>query len=467
MPSYQRQDRVKLLAEIRKDVIRPVYLVFGERYLCREAVDEIVAHLLPDERERNLNLKKIDGEQEDVARTVSHLQTYSLFAGRQVARVSDSKIFFSKSVAKNFWDKAKKAADEAKPDKAGQYLLKMIHAGGLDADESLRELSASQWKKLFGFDKPDDIRWCGDVVLPAGGAGGEGASGEALLLSALEKGFPPGNVLVLSAEAVDKRKKLFKKIEEIGAIVDLSVDTGATSAAQKDRDAVIRDLVVSTLREMGKKAGPGVIEALLDRVGFHPVAAVRETEKLALFAGERESVSREDVEAIIGQTREEAIYQLNDAVASADPARAIELVVRLQESGLHPLALVAGLRNLLRKLIFVRALREKESPRYLPGLSYGVFQKGYLVELKNSPLGKSPFLAGHPFVLYKTFQQAENFDLLHLQSGLSLLLDAEYQLKGSGLPPGLILEHFLFRFLAGRGPASVGGQRVNPGFGTN
>lgn len=449
MPSYQRHERAKLLAEITKGEIRPVYLLFGERYLCREAVEEIVARLLPDERERNLNLKKIDGEQEDVARTVSHLQTYSLFAGRQVVRVTDSKIFFSKAVAKNFWDKAKKAHDEAKPDKAGRYLLKMIHAGGLDADESLRELSAAQWKKLFGFDKPDAVGWCGDVVFPAGTAGGEGASSEELMLGALEKGWPSGNVLVLSAEAVDKRKKLFKKIEEIGAVVDLSIDAGATSAAQKDRDAVIRDLLVSTLAEMGKKAGPGVIDALLDRVGFHPVAAVRETEKLALYVGDRETVSRDDVSAIIGQTREEAIYELNDAVASADPARAIELVVRLQESGLHPLALVAGLRNLLRKLIFVRALREKDSPRYLAGLSFGVFQKGYLAELKQTSFGKSPFLAGHPFVLYKTFQQTENFDLPTLQKGLSLLLDAEFQLKGSGLPPGIILEHFLFRFLDG------------------
>lgn len=450
MPIYQRQDIAGLLDEIKRGVIRPVYLIFGERYLCREAADGLVRHLLPDEQQRNLGLRRIDGEQEDVAQTMSHLQTYSLFAGRQVIRVMDSQLFYSKAVAKNFWDKAKKAAGEAKTEKAGRYLLKMIQAGGLDRDESLLDLSGAQWKKLFGFDKPADAAWCADLVLPAGLQNEKAAAGDELVLQVLEKGVPKGNVLILVSEAVDKRKRLYKLISEMGAVIDLSVDSGATSAAQKGRDAVIRDLVVKTLAEMGKKPGPGVVDSLLDRVGFHPVAAVRETEKLALFAGDAQVVGRADVDAIIGQTREEAIYELNDAVASANLARSLELVSRLHAGGLHPLALVAGLRNLLRKLLFFRALRERGNPSFSAELSFSAFQQGYLPELKNTDHGKSPLLTGHPFVLYKSFQQAGNFALPALQEALAQLLEAEFQLKSSALPPRLILESFLFVLLGGK-----------------
>ncbi len=290
MPIYQQQNIAGLLDEINGGVIRPVYLISGERYLCREVADDLVRHLLPDEKQRNLGLRRIDGEQEDVAQTMSHLQTYSLFAGRQVIRVMDSQLFFSKAVAKNFWDKAKKAAGEAKAEKAGRYLLKMIQAAGLDRDESLPDLSEAQWKKLFGFDKPADVAWCDDLVLPSGLSDEKSAAGDELVLQVLEKGIPKSNVLILVTEAVDKRKKLYKLIGDLGAVIDLSVDSGAASAAQKGRDAVIRDLVVRTLAEMGKKPGPGVVDSLLDRVGFHPVAAVRETEKLALYAGDAQVV---------------------------------------------------------------------------------------------------------------------------------------------------------------------------------
>ncbi|MEW6517882.1 MAG: DNA polymerase III subunit delta [Thermodesulfobacteriota bacterium] len=436
-----------MFKEINGGVIRPVYLIFGERYLCREVAEDLGRQLLPDEKQRNLGLRRIDGEQEEVAQTMSHLQTYSLFAGRQVIRVMDSQLFYSRAVAKNFWDKAKKAAGEAKAEQAGRYLLKMIQAGGLERDESLADLTDPQWKKLFGFDKPADVAWCADLVLPAGLPAERSAAGDELVLQVLERGIPKGNVLLLVCEAVDKRKKLFKLISDIGAVIDLSVDSGTSSAAQKGRDAVIRDLVVRTLAELGKKPGPGVVDSLLDRVGFHPVAAVRETEKLALYAGDAQVVSRADVDAIIGQTREEAIYALNDAVASANLARALELVGRLHAGGLHPLALVAGLRNLLRKLLFFRALRERRQPCYSADLSFPAFQQGYLLELKNTEYGTSPFLAGHPFVLYKSFQQAGNFDLQTLQEALGQLLEAEFQLKSSSLPPRLVLERFLFALL--------------------
>lgn len=447
MPVYQRNDIASLLNEIKSGVILPVYLIFGERYLCHEVADDLVRQLLPDEKQRNTGLRRVDGEQEDVAQTMSHLQTYSLFAGRQVIRVMDSRIFYSKMVAKNFWDKAKKAANEQKAENAGIYLLKMMQVGGFDRAEPLTDLSPTQWKELFGFDKPADVIWCQDVSLPDQATEANSAAGDELVRQVLEKGVPKGNVLILVSEAVDKRKKLYKLISEIGAVIDLSVDTGTTSAAQKGRDAVIRDLVIDTLAEMGKKPGPGVIESLLDRVGFSPVAAVRETEKLALYVGETQVVSKDDVDAIIGQTREEAIFALNDAVASANLNRSLELVGRLYASGIHPLALIAGLRNLLRKLLFFRALQELQQPRYMAGFSFPVFQKVYLAELKKTDYGKSPFLAGHPFVLYKNFQQAGNFALPVLQDALRQLLEAEYQLKSSSLPARLVIERFIFTFL--------------------
>lgn len=452
MPIYQRKDVSHVLTEIQNNKTSPVYLIHGERYLCQEVVRDIIAALLPDEKNRALNVKKINGETENQTQTVSHLKTHSLFPGRQVIRVMDSKLFFSKAVAKNFWDKAKKAAQENETEKAGVNLARVYGLGGLDKDDTLAEISAAQWKKLLGFTKPADIAWTQEVTLPDTIPSAQEGDGAALVTEALETKIPENNILLLVAEAADKRKKLYKLIDKLGVIIDLSVDTGATQAAKKsNRDAAIKDLIVKTMKDFGKKPGPDVIKLLLDRVGFHPVAAVRETEKLALFCGDRETVTAADVDTIVGWTREEAIYELNEAVATRNLEQSLLLSAKLRENGLHPLALVAGLRNLVRKLLFFRALQLQEKPSYPRGLPFGTFQKGYLDQLKKSSHGSSPFLTAHPFVIYKTFQQAERFEIETLKKGLKKLLLVEYSLKGGGPGDALALDNFFFSFLGGQG----------------
>ncbi len=272
----------------------------------------------------------------------------------------------------------------------------------------------------------------------------------AIFLAALNEGLPPGNILILTAEKVDKRKKLYKEINKHGAIIDLSVASGSSKTARQQQDGVISGLINNTLAEMGKKAGAGVIAQLIDRVGFHPVAAVRETEKLALFCQDQDMIKVQDVTAIISRTREDAIYELNEAIAGRDLGRALLLASRLQDDGIHPLALVAGLRNLLRKLLFIRAIQELDQPTYQSRVSFTLFQKKYLADLKDSEHGNSPFLSGHPYSIFMTFRQAENFSLTALKDGLRNLLATEYRLKGSNIPAPLILDGFFFKLMGGQ-----------------
>jgi DNA polymerase III delta subunit len=185
---------------------------------------------------------------------------------------------------------------------------------------------------------------------------------------------------------------------------------------------------------------------ILDRVGFHPVAAVREAEKLCLYCDQETVVTCDDVNAVTSQTREEALYELNDAFASRDLNRSLYLQGRLLQAGLHPLVLISALRNLIRRLLFLRALQDKKTPSYQPGQAYNVFQKGYLAALQ-AAMGDCEFLKGHPFVIYKGFQQAESFSRQELIQGLTALLLAEFKLKGSGIRESLILENFFFSML--------------------
>ena len=457
MPVFQRQDLPKLHSQIDQGHIASIYLLYGERYLCREAAERLLEHLLPDPQQRSRQLTTIDGDREDPGQTLSQLRTYGLFAGRRVFRVMDSKLFFSKEVATTLWDKAEQAWAAQKPAQAGRLLARLLESVGLspslEEGEALPELAEERWRKLFGFAKPEgDLSWVNDCLAalpPQSSSAAKSKEAADLLVDALEAGLPAQNILVLVAEAVDKRKRLYKYIEKNGVILDLTVDTGTSAAARKDQEALLRRLVEETVAGFGKKIEPRALPVLLERVGFHPVAVVTEAEKLALYAGEEPVITLAALNELIGRTREEALYELTEAVAGQDLAGSLLLLDRLQESGMHALALAAGLRNFIKKLMLARAFQARTEPAYASGMQFPVFQKHYLPCLKKQCEPWPQLLAGHPFVVYKLFRQAEKFAPAHLKAALGWLLETEYRLKSSRLPAGLILQHFLFQFLLG------------------
>ncbi len=459
MAVYNRKEIPGLLKLINSGEIAPVYLLFGERYLCRSVSDELIGCLLPEEKLSAHNLKNIDGEQEDPANTLNLLRTYSLFSERQVVRVIDSKLLYSKGISKVLWDKAIRASDAKELKQAGRYLREMFSLARISPDreiaEEISDMSGSRWKSLFGFARPsdEDFEWIKEI--PADGDEMEQGPGRVetdaagLYAKAFAKGIPLDNILILVAEAVDKRKSFYKFIKQNGVICDLTVSKGSTKKERDDQDAVLRDLVKKTLSQFGKRLEPKALPLLLDRVGFHPVALVNETEKLAIYTGDAATITMADMNAMVGRTREEALYEFNEAFVDGKIGDTLFILSRLEGNGIHPLVIISTLRNQLRKLILIRSIQEQDYPRYSPGMTYGLFQKKYLADLKESREEWPDLFKGHPYALYMTFQKAEKFSLTGLESGLAGLLDTEYRIKGSSLPAYAAVEAFIFEvFLA-------------------
>ncbi|ADH87164.1 DNA polymerase III subunit delta [Desulfurivibrio alkaliphilus] len=469
MPTFKRQDLPKLLAQIAADEIAPAYLLVGERFLCREAAAAIEAALLPDERQRQNQLTIIDGDKEEPGKTLARLRTYSLFTGRQVTKVVDSRLLYSKTVAKTLWEKAQEARGSENRRETERHLKAMLGLAGLAPvawhRDHLAEISASQWQKLFGFAKPADTAWAGEFLSTDDDrppAAAKGDAGEELM-SALEAGLPPGKVLLLLAETADKRKKLYKYLEKKAVIVDLGIDSGSSAPARKEQAALLKNLIHETLAGFNKKIRPDALELLLERVGFHPVAVVMEAEKLALYLDEQETIGRREVAELVGRTREEAIFELSEAFTGGRLEKSISILERLQQGGMHPLAILGGLRNHVRKLLLARAVQDQAGRPCDSSLAYPAFQKNYLPQVKKAweeqadqttPAeaftwpGSFPT---HPYALYQLFLQAGRLSSRQLQELLRALLVAEHRLKGSGLPEDAVLSALLF---AARQPAT-------------
>ncbi len=456
MSLIKRNELAGLLKDIEAGTVAPVYLITGERFLCRQAAEQLVNTLLPADQ-RQTKLQNIDGDREDVGRTVNLLRTYSLFGGRQVVRVWDSRLFFSKQLSKALWQKAVKMREEQKPERARRYLVQMLNAAGLAVDEEnadLASLTGRRWKVLFGFAKPsDDLKWVRQVfeAAPEGAEAhkdpGAASDNSELVMNTLQEGIPVDNTLVLVAEAVDKRKKLYRYIQQNGIIVDLAVEGGASRKAVQEQEGVLKEIIQNSVASLGKRIDQRAVQSLLARVGFHPVAAAMEAEKLALYAGDKPVITAADVDAIVGRTREDALYEFTEAVGQAQLDRALGILGRLLESGIHSLAVLATLRNFFKKMLLIRSFQESDTPAYSNGMTFPVFQKSYLPALKERYGEWVSLWKGHPYALYMSFSQAEKHSISFLKKGMRLLLEAEYRLKSSSASDRLVMENLLFQLL--------------------
>ncbi|BHH84825.1 DNA polymerase III subunit delta [Desulforhopalus sp. 52FAK] len=426
-----------------------VFLFFGERYLCQTAADNLQERILKDAPGA---LHTIDGDQEDPGQSLARLMSFSLLPGRQIYRVNDSRIFHSKTVISKIWDKALQSFTNGKHNPAKRHLQAMVQAVNLkvDSPETLSQIPGPEWKKIFGFEKPGgDLSWA-DSALFQSRDEIKASSADIVdqYVTALDKGFPGGNILILIAETVDKRQKLFTYLKKNETIVDCSVAVGASNAAQGEQKQVLKEMMMQTVAGFDKKIDPRAVDAFFERVGFHPVAVATETEKLVHYVGDRPNISLEDLAAMVGRSREDALYELTDAFSKRQLGKTLTLLSRLQEQGVHGLAILATMRNFIRKLLIYRSLQMASSPPWHKGMSAKDFQGNYLPALKST--GEwDDVLGGHPYALYMSFTKAFEYSCPILKRWLSMLLSAEFNLKGSSIPPHLVLEELFISMLKG------------------
>ena len=454
MALIKRADLANFLNDLKNGEPPQVCLCLGERYLAREAADLLQQAILAGSAG---TVHTLDGDREDPGQTLARITSFSLLPGRQIFRVSDSRIFHSETLASAIWNKAVQAKEAGRPETARPRLLSLLQMAAIapGGAAAFSEISGDQWQKLFGFAKPsDDLTWADGLAAEAAGAAAASANIAGIaerFIAILEKGLPAQNILIFTCEEADRRQRLFAAIKKHGLVIDCAVTEGAGTAAQGEQKDILREMMLKTLKEFGKKIEPQALEMFFERVGFHPVAVVMETEKLALHAGDRTLISIADLDEMVGRSREDALFELTDAFAKGQAARTLTILNRLQDSGTHALAILSTMRNYLRRLIIFRSLQLRPEPHWHGTMNARQFQNDYLPALKAA--GEWPdLLKGHPYALFMSFTTAAGFPCRTLRNWLALLLAAEYRLKGSPLPPRLVLEELFLTMLQDKRP---------------
>jgi DNA polymerase-3 subunit delta len=136
---------------------------------------------------------------------------------------------------------------------------------------------------------------------------------------------------------------------------------GDVLAFDTPRERELPKALVGEARELGFELEPEAARILVTRLGPRPMRLRNELERLALWAGEGGRVGTEQLEAMIADTSEEAIWTLADALVEGDDAEVVRVSERLVSQGEALPRVVYALAPRLRQAL--RASRELEAGR--------------------------------------------------------------------------------------------------------
>jgi DNA polymerase-3 subunit delta len=361
MPEINHKDLPAYLKNLGKhhqlQESSPLFLIYGEELLYKTAFEELRNELIPDAK-RNLNYIAFDGAIDDITEAIENVNTYSLLSGTKVVAIYDSKIFYSKQDESRLINKAKDAFEINDVKKAATYFLKLLGLLNLRFDD----VSEENRKKALRLDSEslDDgwmdkiISYCVENNLPI--SSGEGSV--SYLIKAIEKGFPKDNHLIITADMVDKRSKLYKTIREYGTIIDCSVPKGDRRADRIAQGAVLNDRMNAILGQSGKTMDQNAYRAMYDMTGFDLRTFSSNLQKLVSYVGDREIITASDVENVLQSTKKDPIYELTNAISDRNIEDALFFLGSLLTENIHPLQILAALTNQMRRILLVKGFVE-------------------------------------------------------------------------------------------------------------
>jgi DNA polymerase III delta subunit len=181
--------------------------------------------------------------------------------------------------------------------------------------------------------------------------------------------IPPETTLALVAHG-KAPAALAKAVEKAGGEV-LSFDV--------PRERELPKQLVADARELGFDLEPTAARLLVERLGPRPVRLRTELERLALWAGEGGQVAMQDLESMVADTSEEAIWTLADAVVAGDEAETMRVAEVLVAQGEALPRIVYALAPRLRQAL--RAATELEGGKPSGEVAKGLSMHPYAAKM--------------------------------------------------------------------------------------
>ena len=242
-----------------------------------------------------------------------------------------------------------------------------------------------------------------------GGEKGKGAVKDAF--TEYLKQIPETTVVVFVEDEADKRGRSFKTVKDIGYACEMN--------SMDERNLIL--WIQTEIRAIGKSITPETASYLIGWCGEDMGTLKIEMDKLGFYALERDSIEKNDIEAICTKQLKAVIFDLTDAMAVGNIKGAMKVY-----EGLNALKQPIQMtwRMLVRhfeQLLVVRELRGlSKSPDEIAG-SCGI----------------------HPYVVKKMSEQGRNFKLSSLRKKLEYGVQLEQDFKSGRIDERNMVELFI------------------------
>jgi DNA polymerase-3 subunit delta len=226
------------------------------------------------------------------------------------------------------------------------------------------------------------------------------------------------NVLCMTCGKVDGRLKFFATAKKKGLLHDLTAprQLGAFIGAEA--------------RRAGARLDPQAARRLEEVVGKDLSRLSQAIEQLALYAGEGQTIGVEHVDALVADTSERTVFQLNDAIGQGDRPAALRALGKLLEQRESAVGVVIMLARHLRQLALYQSLAKERA------------SQAEMIKRIGAP----------PFVIDRSLApQSRRFTPAQLAQALTLTAATDRELKGpvkQALGEDLVLARLVDRLCA-------------------
>ena len=216
----------------------------------------------------------------------------------------------------------------------------------------------------------------------------------------------PEACVVVTADKVDRKRKLFKTLTKL--------KTAVACEAPKENEHWLR----KRAEEAGYSLSSDAARFLINRVGPRPGILAKELEKTLLYAGKNKSVSERDVAEVVGESKLENVFALTDALKTKNPEKALHLLNNQIDHGEEPIKILGTIAWQLRMIWEVKHYQQKNLP------------SGQIAKV----------MGAHPFMVEKALQHTRRFSTQQLRSGYLELVKADRNLKSTTKDPTAVMQ---------------------------
>lgn len=223
----------------------------------------------------------------------------------------------------------------------------------------------------------------------------------------------PSTTMVLVAEKIDKRKKIFKAISKNGVMVELKRPFENQIPIWLDYIGYLNDV----------KIKPDAVSALQQLVGTNLSEINNEVKKIKMYIGDRKNIELDDVMTVVSRSRIDNVFSLTDAIARQDRSQALICLANLLEHEQNEIGILA---LIFRQLRIFNLLRDAQA-------------KGLSGSRLSAQVGVPEFF------LKRYLLQSRMWDKDKLDRALEALQETDKALKSSPVASHIWLENFILK----------------------